>query len=128
MATEPKKPTATGKTPGRAAKPAPVGKETVRADKPEPAGPDLKAVEARISALETGLDEAQQQLAQRAAALEARIGAMEERQASAPKVQMPEGVAESVRGGWDRAVDLIRRNPITALILIVAFLLVAIFS
>ena len=34
----------------------------------------------------------------------------------------------SVRQAIDRTAELIRRNPITALILIVAFLLVALFS
>ncbi len=41
---------------------------------------------------------------------------------------LPAGVVNSVRQALDRTAELIRRNPITALILIVAFLLVALFS
>lgn len=115
MATEQKKPAASAKAVGKTSKPAPVA-------------PDLGAIASRLSALESGLETAQQRLAQRTAALEARIGAMEERGTSAPKVNLPAGIPDSVRQGIDRAAELIRQNPITALILIVAFLLVAIFS
>lgn len=68
-------------------------------------------------------------MTQRTATLESRLVAVESREApAAQRVNLPEGVPESVRQGINRAVDLVRHNPITALILIVAFLLVAIFS
>ncbi len=53
---------------------------------------------------------------------------MEKGEAAAPKVRMPAGLVDGTRQAIDRAVDWIRHNPVTALILIVAFLLVAIFS
>ena len=53
---------------------------------------------------------------------------MEQGEAAAPKVRMPAGLVDGTRQAIDRAVDYIRHNPVTALILIVAFLLVAIFS
>jgi len=115
VATEPKKPAASAKATGKAAKPA------------TPA-PDTAAIGSRLSKLESGLESVEQRLGQRTAAIEARIGALEERGTSAPKVNLPAGVPEGVRNVIDRAADLIRHNPITALILIVAFLLVAIFN
>ena len=114
LATEPKKPASTGKTAARAAKSAPAA--------------ELKAIEARLTALESGLEAADRHLAERTAALESRIGAVEDRGSAAPAMQMPEGFVNTVRHWLDRAAELIRRNPITALILIVAFLLVALFS
>jgi len=115
VATEPKKPAGSAKSPGRATKPA-------------PAAPDATAIAARLSTLESGLEAVEKRLGQRTAALEARIGALEERGTSAPKVNLPAGTPDGVRQFIDRAADLIRHNPITALILIVAFLLVAIFN
>ncbi len=114
MATEPKKPAAAGKSTARAAKSAPAA--------------ELKAIEARLTALESGLESAERRLSERAAALESRIGAVEDRGSAAPAMQMPAGFVNSIRHGLDRSAELIRRNPITALILIVAFLLVALFS
>ncbi len=114
LATEPKKPAAAGKTAARAGKSASAA--------------ELKAVESRLAALESGLEAAERRLADRTEALEARIGAVEDRGTPAPPMRMPEGFVNSVRHGIDRLAELIRRNPITALILIVAFLLVALFS
>lgn len=130
MATEPKsaaepKKTTPAKSSGKSAKPA----ESVPVPKSQdPKGADQTGLESRLSALESGLDAAEQRLAKRAAALEARIGAMEQRETSAPKVRMPAGLVDGTRQAIDRAADWIRHNPVTALILIVAFLLVAIFS
>lgn len=112
MATEPKKPAAPAKSGGRTAK----------------SSPDLTALTSRLSALESGLEAAEKRLGQQTTALEARIGAMEERGTTTRKVNLPAGIPDGVRQVIDRAADLIRHNPITALILIVAFLLVAIFN
>ena len=114
MATEPKKPATAAKTAAKSGKSAPAA--------------ELKAIDSRLSALESGLESAERRLAERTAALEARIGAIEDRGASAPTMPMPAGFVNSVRQALDRTAELIRRNPITALILIVAFLLVALFS
>ncbi len=114
MATEPKQPAAAGKTATRAGKSASAA--------------DLKALETRLAAVESGLEAAERRLAERTAALDARIDAVENRGEALPTMRMPAGFANSVRQAIDRTAELIRRNPITALILIVAFLLVALFS
>ena len=116
MATEPTK------------KSAAAGKTASRARKPAPAAADMKAVEARITALESGLEAAEKRLSDRAAALESRVSAVEDRGTRALNVDMPDGFVAGARHLFDRLTDIVRRNPITALILIVAFLLVALFS
>lgn len=124
MATEPKKPATSGRTARKTSKPATVGMAAK--------GADLKAVEARITALESALRSeikaAQDSQAQTKTALESRIAAVEKRASPTQTVTLPEGVPAGIRQGIDRAADLVRHNPITALILIIAFLLVAIFS
>lgn len=127
MATEPKKPAGTAK-PAATAKPAGTAKAAGRATKPARPAADGAALESRLSKLESGLEAVEQRLGQRAAALEARMGTLEKSGTSTPRVNLPAGVPDSVRQFVDRAVDLVRHNPITALILIVAFLLIAIFS
>ena len=114
MATEPKKPAAASKTAARSGKSAQAA--------------ELKAIDARLAALESGLEAAERRLADRTAALEARIGAIEDRGPATPAMRMPAGFVDGVRQAIDRSAEVIRRNPITALILIVAFLLVALFS
>lgn len=135
MATEPKKPASSSRGSGKTARGASPRAGATTADAkpavakiPEPPAPDQKAADGRISALEAGLKSAEARLAERTAALERRLAAVESGQAPGQKVNLPAGVPESVRQGIDRAADLVRHNPITALILIVAFLLVAIFS
>ncbi len=128
MATEPKKPATPGKTAGKTTKTAPTRSESKAPVSKTADMPDLSAVESRISALETGLKATESRLAQQMAALETRIGAVEGREAPVQKINLPDGVPEGVRQGIDRAANLVRQNPITALILIIAFLLVAIFN
>ena len=114
MATEPKKPAAAGKTTARAGKSASAA--------------DLKTLESRLSTLESTLEAAENRLSDRAKSLEARVAAVENSGSAAPAMRMPEGFVNTVKHWLDRSAELIRRNPITALILIVAFLLVALFS
>ena len=113
LATEPKKPAA-GKTSARA------GKST--------AASELKAVETRLSALESDLKGAEQRLTERAAALESRIGALEDRDPASATLPLPAGLANTARQVADRSTEFVRRNPAVALILIFAFLLVALVT
>lgn len=115
MATEPKKPAGAAKTASRS------GKSNSTAA-------DLKAVESRMAALESDLKGAEQRLAERAAALESRIGAVEDRAPASATLPMPAGLANTARQALDRCTEFLRRNPVVALILISAFLLVALFS
>ena len=115
LATEPKKPAGAAKSASR------TGKSTSTAA-------DLKAVETRLAALESDLKGAEQRLAERTAALESRIGAVEDRDPASATLPLPAGLANTARQAADRSTEFIRRNPAVALILIFAFLLVALFS
>lgn len=121
MATEPKKTGSTGKS-------ASTGKTAAKPAAKEAAPDASKAIEARLSDVESAMQAAEQRLTQKATALETRIVALEQRGGGEQSVRLPAGVPDGVRQFVDRAAELVRRNPITALILIIAFLLVAIFS